>query len=457
MFNGNTHTFSNGFRVIYEKSPNHLPITAVNVICDVGSIDEPANLRGVSHLIEHVCFKGTSKYANSKDIYIQYDKIGAYINAYTTNRYTGYVVKCDSQFIRKSLQILADMILHSVFNRAELVNEHQVVVEENIKSLNSAEEVILTETSRAIYRGSSFENPVDDLSYHLSKNGDMRTDALDYADIMAFYRRFYRPKNMILSIVSNLPFDKIIRILKTSDFVKHPPQMADVIISTPARNDCLAAKTGAEIKIIQKKGIENVLFAMAFRVCGNNHPDKYCLEFISNLLANTMSGRFFILLREKKSLVYNINIYTNYYDNIGDFTVFTQTDKRKLLSDISGHKKNGLVPSIVAIFNDLIKHGITEEELHTIKGFIRGKTLIDNENIDNQSFYNGTQLLMGGAADKIVSLQNVYSEFIENLTREQIHSAIRRYFTPANLCVSVMGGGDLPSKRSIETAFREFM
>ena len=79
-----SHVYPNGFRFVYEKSANTLPITSIQLFCDVGSVYETENIRGASHFIEHMCFKGTEKKHTSKEIFIEYDKIGAYFNAYTS-------------------------------------------------------------------------------------------------------------------------------------------------------------------------------------------------------------------------------------------------------------------------------------------------------------------------------------------------------------------------------------
>lgn len=93
-----THSFQNGFKLVHEKINNNLS-SSINVFCDVGSIYEPESLKGASHFIEHMCFKGTKKVPKAKDIYLTYDKIGAYLNAYTEKRYTCYTVKCDSDYL----------------------------------------------------------------------------------------------------------------------------------------------------------------------------------------------------------------------------------------------------------------------------------------------------------------------------------------------------------------------
>ena len=89
-----THVFPNGLKLIYEKSRSNIAITDIQVFCKVGSAMESDDIRGVSHLVEHMLFKGTKRRPLSKDISITYDKAGAYFNANTEKSYTSYIVKC---------------------------------------------------------------------------------------------------------------------------------------------------------------------------------------------------------------------------------------------------------------------------------------------------------------------------------------------------------------------------
>jgi predicted Zn-dependent peptidase len=128
-----TYSWPNGFRVIYEKSHVSVNDTHIQVFCDVGSAYETDNLRGASHFIEHMCFKGTHKVPTTKELMVNYDRIGAYFNAYTEKRYTCYVLRCDDEYIENSLVIMSEMILNSRFDKKEFVKEQRVVVEENIR------------------------------------------------------------------------------------------------------------------------------------------------------------------------------------------------------------------------------------------------------------------------------------------------------------------------------------
>lgn len=440
-----TFVFPNGFRLIYEKSTNVLPITSVNVFCDVGSVYEDSHLRGASHFIEHMCFKGTKKRPTAKEIFIEYDEIGAEFNAFTVKRFTCYVFKCDSKHVNKSIEILGDMMLNSTFASKEFEREHKVVIEENLNNKNDPEDQIYIYNDKLLYVGSSFEHPVDDISYH--NKGSLSRDT-----VLDFYHKHYRPDNMIFSIVTDVSFENIKKILLKSFFSTVKKE-----ITTPVGKHVvmyrglLSSKEGIKFNLVKKRGVENILFTASFRVCGNANHDKYRLDILSNMLSGTMSGRIFMALREKTGLIYSSNIDTNYYDAYGDFTIFTQTDADLIIRGAGGNTgKRGLIPMFVALLNDLVKNGVTQRELEITKGYIKGNLLIEMEDINTQCEYNGTQMLMSN--DKIVPYVDIYKRCYANITVADINNTIQKYIKREHMCVCLLGE-NLPSLKTVEREF----
>jgi predicted Zn-dependent peptidase len=436
-----THTFENGFRIIYEKSNNNIPISAVNIICDVGSAYETDNLRGSSHFIEHMCFKGTKNIKKAKELFIEFDKVGSYVNAFTTKRFTSYVFKCESKDLQKLTAIYSDMIMNSVFDKNEYEKEHKVVIEENIKDNNDAEYQIFVDSDKLIYNGSSFEFPVDSYEYHLDKT-------LLYDDVVEFYKENYIPNRMIFSIVTYISFEKVIKIIEKSKFMSKKKSKTNIFI-----NYNLHPQNDIQFKLTNKRGVDNILLTIGFRTCGNNNEDKYKLEFVSNILCGTMSGRIFMILREKYGLIYSSEIETDYYDENGNFVIFTQTDLHKI---IKYKNKKGVIPIIISLLNDLIKNGITQEEFLITKGNIKGNMLIEMEDINNHSEYNGIELLLKKDDLPVILYSQIYKKYFQEMKREDVNNMIKHYFTRERMSVCLLGE-KLPTLQSIEKEFHKFL
>jgi len=438
--------YPNGFRIIYEKSKNVLPVSAVNVFCDVGSIHETDDIRGASHMIEHMCFKGTKNIATANEIFIEYDKIGADFNAFTTKRYTCYSFKCESKYLEKLILIISDMMLNSTFPKNEYDKEHEVVIEENIDNENDAEDQIYTYTDKLIYTGTQFEYPVDTSSYHLKKRS-----ALPRTGVVEFYRKYYVPNNMIFSIVTDVAAETVDKYIKKSYFIKRvglseAPGVGLLMNELRPQHDI-------QYHLIKKRGVDNFLLTVGFRVCSIHSDDRWKLDVLQHLLSGTMSGRIFMKLREKKGLIYSSDIETNYFDKYGDFTIFTQTDQRLIFKGNNGIG-TGLLPSFVALLNDLVKNGVDEKELKIVKGFIRGSILIEQEDINTSCEYNGTEFLMG--KENIVPYRDMFKKYYENITCQDMNTVIKKYMKRELMSVCMMGE-HLPSQTSVKKEFDNFV
>jgi predicted Zn-dependent peptidase len=431
------HTFPNGFRVIYQKPKQLLPITAVHVFCKVGSIYETENVRGVCHFVEHMCFKGTQKIIHPNEIFANYDEIGAYINAYTEKEYTCYTLKCSDIFVENSTHILADMMLNSTFPPSEFKKEQKVIVEENIRNINDDEWFFFDKLNAIFYAGSSFAYPIDSIEYHPTAN------TLKYKNVLDWYNYYYHPENMVMSITSNLSFTKILHILKTSFFVKNKKRNFELQFNYTL--DLLPIlskdKGNHRIELYKKKGVSTNYVGVGFRTCNKKNPDRYPLKLLNHIL-NGLSGRLFTLLREKHGLTYRSNSVLEFKEHTGYLLIYAETDPHKTIKDGNSNQK-GVLPIILQLIHDLIQKGITTEELERFKGNMKGTYLMNLQEIDTLTSYNGMKyILSSNAADfrkNFVDYNDIYETYIDKITKEDIHSIIRKYFVVENRVIYILG------------------
>ena len=427
--------YPNDFKIVYEKSHSTVPITALYVFCDVGPVYEYDKMRGASHFIEHMCFKGTKKIPHSKDIFNEYAKIGAYFNAYTSKRYTCYTVKCQDEYIQHSLEILADMLMNSLFNATEFDKEERVVMEENNNNDNNPEHIINDATDQLIYAGSSYEFPIDSLDYHTKR-------MLQYKNVVEFYRTYYQPSNMFISVVSNCSFHTIESHLKKTLFLKkdrkdhHRIQVIQHSL-TPQRD--------INVRLIKKRGITNVHLNIAFRTSGHNNTDKYCFALLEKIMGDGLNGRLMMILREERGLVYGASANSEQCEYTGSFCFSTKTKAQNF---------KRVLPLMITVISDMIRRGITQKELTVAKGNFKGTAMIDLQDIVTQAKYNGEEVLMG--ENKIIPYKDIYEKCIEHIKVEDMNRVIKQYFTVQNMCVCVLSE-KLPSLESIQKACNEII
>jgi len=424
------YSFPNGFRIIYEKSKNVLPITSIQCICDLGSVYEKEEMRGASHFIEHMCFKGTKKIKHSRDIFKQYDSIGATLNASTFKRYTNYNVKCSDESFNNSINVLSDMVLNSVFDRKEYNKELRVVIEENINNSDSNANEVSDMSEKLVYSGTPYENPVDTIEYH-------QNNSLKYEEVVKTYELYYHPNNMLLSIVSNIPFTTVLRVVKQSYFFKNKLKNLELLTSSKLvlyKPPSYQSEINYNIKSVTNSNA--TYLTISFRTCSQYSQDKYPLNLLKRIIGGFFSSRLFMLLREDNGLTYKSTVSVGNYEQLGDFTIEILTDPKKLLKNGS---KKGVLPIVIEMLNNLVEKGITLSELTLAKNYNKGKYRINMEDIDYKAVHNAEYLLLYYGREDYVSYEGLFDAYYEPITREQVNMTIRKYLKKSNMNVCILG------------------
>ena len=420
------HEFSNGFKLIWQKPKNNLNVTSIQCICDLGSIHETKNTYGSSHFIEHMCFKGTKKLPLTKDIFQKYDEIGATFNAFTCKRYTCYYIKCIDDYITNCIIILSDLLLNSTFDKKEHYKELQVVIQENIKSEDNNQNIVNDIIESMIYKGSSYEHPVDNIKYHSHK--------LTHEMMLNIYHSFYCPENMILSVVSNISFKQIMQIVKKTYFL-HNKNMTLPKLKKFVFLNLTPQLEGPQCIIHKKKGIVSNNIAISFSTCSLYNTDKYVLDLLKTIVGGIGNSMLFDILREKNGLTYTSFVTTNYYENTGDFTITAITDPTKIM--FNGHKK-GVLKLIIELLNDLIINGIKQTFLKIAKQKLKGKINISLEDNDISSLYNAEYVLLYSNNNKYVSYDKMFDVYYKSINLNNINDVIRKYFKKINMNVCLL-------------------
>jgi len=434
------YTFPNGFRIIYEKSKNVLPITSIQCVCDLGSVYEKEEIRGASHFIEHMCFKGTKKIKHSKDIFKQYDSVGASLNASTFKRYTNYNIKCGDESFNTSIHVLSDMVLNSVFDRKEYNKELRVVIEENINNSDSNEGEISDMSEKLVYSGTPYENPVDTIEYH-------QNNSLKYEEVVKTYQLYYHPNNMLLSIVSNIPFVTVLRVVKQSYFFKNKSKNSELLMNNKLvlyKQPTYQNEINYNIRSVSNTNV--TYLTISFRTCSQYSQDKYSLILLKRIIGGFFSSRLFMLLREDNGLTYKSTVTVENYEQLGDFTIDILTDPKKLLKNGS---KKGVLPIVIEMLNNLIEKGISQSELTLAKNYNKGKYRINMEDIDYKAVHNAEYLLLYYGREEYVSYEDLFDAYYKPIAREQVNMIIRKYLKKSNMNVCILGKS-IPSFKIIK-------
>jgi len=442
-----THIFDNGCCLIYEKTD--LPLSSIQIYQQFGSIHEPPNLRASAHMIEHMVFKGCSKYEKSTTISDIYDKIGAEVNAYTEKSYTCYYVKCGYQYTQQALEPLGEMLFSSVFNKKDYELEHAVVIEENTLAVNDTDELESNEIERLLFNGTIYDSPIDNIAYHTKKSLDRET-------VFQLYKNVYIPQNTICSIVSHHPFKTIVHMLQNTRFTKsHIKQSPTFYIE----RQCAQQQNLFPISCISIP-LEAVRISLGFRTCPYNHPDRYILNLIKSFLSDGMNSFLFNELREKHGFTYSSEIEVNYYKTVGSFILYTEIDKTKTKQ---------VLPILKQILKNLYHKGMTYSQIKHTKQELKGRQILRLNNIDLSGKQNALAIINATNAVplsivplsivplstvplSIVPLSTIFEQKYAPITKEDVLRVCQTYFAP-NLLKGCLVGKDLPTTHSIHSLF----
>lgn len=356
-------TLKNGLRVATEFLPG-VESVAVAVSCGVGARYEKEHENGISHLLEHMAFKGT-KTRSARDIAEAFDMIGGQSNAYTSMEMTVYYAKVLKQDVRVAVDILGDILQNSVFDEEELKREKDVVIQEIGMHYDAPDDLIMDYFDETAYPGQPLGRSI--LSSEKQVNSYTREDLFNYMNA------HYRPTRMVLSAAGNIDHDTFV-------------QMAEEYFVMPAQGSGpsfdIAHYRGGDKRV--KRDLEQLHLLFGLPTVSMHHADYYALQLYSGILGGGMSSRLFQEVREKRGLAYTVYAMGSAYEDGGVMSIYAATspDKGKELSGVLADEVSGM------------SERVHEAELQRVKNQQKAELLMAREAPQTVATWIGRHLLM---------------------------------------------------------------
>ena len=187
--------------------------------------------------------------------------------------------------------------------------------------------------------------------------------------------------------------------------------------------------------IIENIKLEKTYLAVGFRICKRDHSDYFLLDILRIILCGNMSSLLFVELREKNGLTYTVNIDFDAYENVGNFIILTNVDKKRL---ITSYNKPGALNIIFKILKRLREKGVTSKQLKIAKGYLKGIMSLSLDDTANISYINGIRHLFN-QREKNISLDKIYKEKYHSITVSQVNRVIKKYLKKSNLACAFLG------------------
>ncbi len=386
----------NGMTALF-KPDSSLPITSLQVWVGAGSAYEDKNTRGLSHFLEHLIFKGTKKYPGDAISHLV-ETNGGVINAGTSKEYTVYYIDIQKEAFEQAADILADAMQNALMPDDEIERERPVVLEEIKRHDDSPEGVLYDIFSETIFTASPYK-------YRIIGDEEV-IRKVNRQEIMEYYKKFYVPSNMTVSIVGDLATDEVEKILlETFGKIPHGEKPLD-------RDMKETLKPSFEITR-RRKNVAHTYAICGFLGPNNKDENQFAAEISSIILGDGHSSRLYKNLREKKQLVYSIG--SSYYGQKGDgiFSVAAIFDRKNFGS---------VKKEVESELSKLAGEGPSAEELDRAKELIKSQWVFNQEKVHDQAGMLGYWHLQGNL--------NIIEEFmgkINSVTKEDVKKFLKNY------------------------------
>jgi predicted Zn-dependent peptidase len=363
-----------GLRLVTEGM-SHVRSVSVGLWVDVGSRDEPDELAGAAHLLEHLLFKGTAT-RSARDIAEAFDSVGGDVNAYTSREHTCYYARVLDTDLPMATEILFDMFRSAALREDDLEAERKVVLEEIGMSLDAPEDWVHDLFGESALPGHALRRPV--IGYAST------VGAMDRSRMADFYGT-YLPGRLVVSAAGNLEHDQL-----AADIVRvfgrgGPPFRRTV--GEPPRT--------ARAASYEQRTTEQVHLVWGGESLPRDDPDRYALSVLNALYGGGMSSRLFQGIRETRGLAYSIYSGYSMYIDGGLFSVYAGTGEStaaQVLDIVRGEA------------SELCSGGITEAEVERAKGHVKGGLVLSMDDPGGRMFRLGRTELVHGDIETVDEL-----------------------------------------------------
>lgn len=398
-------TLANGLKIIV-KEDHRAPVAVTMVWYNTGSADEPGGMTGVSHALEHMMFKGTSKYARgmfSKKIAL----LGGQENAFTNYDYTAYFEKIAASQVATTLELEADRMQNLLLDNDEFTREIKVIQEERrMRTDDNPQALTLERYMAAANLTDPYHHPV------IGWMSDLKQMTIH--DLRSWYQNFYTPNNATLVVVGDVKAKKVFELAHL--YFDALPKRPNFIRKTQTEPPITGSK---QVNIHAKAQLPMLMFGYTVPSIktATNTWEPYALEVVAGILDGGDNARFAKQLIRGNHIAANTDVsydlYSRYQTQFVLFAIPSQ-----------GHTLKQCKTAMLAEINRLKQEQVKEAELQRIKTQLIAQKTFEKDSILSQATELGLLETVGLGSDTAES----YSNHINAITPQQIQDIANRYF-----------------------------
>ena len=399
----------NGLRIVSSAMP-HTRSVCICIFIGTGSRYEMAEQAGLSHFVEHLCFKGTERRPTAKELSETIDGVGGILNGGTDKELTVYWAKVARPHFLLALDLLGDMLRNSKFDPVDMENERKIIIEELNMCMDSPQSRVDMLIDEVIW-------PAQPLGRDVAGSKET-VAAIDRNMLLDYLSTHYLPSNTVVSVAGDISHNEVVDAVMSAlgDWPDGVPMSW-----VPADNGQDASRL-----VVEPRKTEQAHLCLAVRGISHMHPDRFILDLLNLILGEGMSSRLFLEIRERRGLAYEIHSHVSHFHDSGSVNICAGVDPKRV---------EDAIEAIVMELVKLREEQVSEAEVIKAKELGKGRLMLRMEDTRNVTgWIGGQELLMGHirTVDEVISI-------LDAVTASELQRVARELFVTNKLCLALVG------------------
>ena len=407
----------NGLRVITQTMPAARSVS-VGLFVGVGSRHEDGNQAGLSHLLEHLVFKGTAGHPEAGGLSEAIEGCGGSVNAATDRELTVYSARVPAEASHRALEVVADLVLRPLLRHADLVAEKPVIVDEIRMYVDSPGDHVFSLFDQLLFGDHALGREI--------AGSPRSVRRATHAAVLQHWASWYRPEHLVLAVAGRIEHEAVLDEAAGWSPLARPGEVraAGLGTSDSALRPPIAGPPGA-VRVDHRRLAQGNL-CLGMPGVSRDDPDRWALDLLGAVLGDGMSSRLFLELRERRSLAYDVSTFAATYNDCGTFGVHAGFDP---------DKARDVVGAVLAELERVVQDPVSASELERARAYTRGRLLLRMEETGAVSAWLGTGESL---LPRILTVDEVVAK-LEAITEEDILRVARRFVRPELARLAVLG------------------
>jgi predicted Zn-dependent peptidase len=404
-----------GERVISERVPSVRSVS-LGLWIGAGSRDETDAKAGASHFIEHLLFKGSSRYT-AQEIAEIFDGLGGELNAATSREHTVVYARVPDRHLETAVDVMSDMVFAPTFDDVD--SEREVVLEEIAMYEDTPQELVHDLFSEAVFRSHALGRPVIGTADVIA--------SINKRTIAAYHRSMYTPGNIVIAAAGNLQHDKLVKLLERAQ--------------RTARNGGARVRPPL-VKVpppgvrFQRKNTEQYHVCVGAPGISRSDRRRFAASLLDSILGGSASSRLFQEIREKRGMAYAVYTFAAQYSDTGLFGVYVGTREENLAACLE------IVAEQIA---DVAAGNLRPRELERAKENLKGRITLSMESTSNRMSRLGKSLITD---TELLSFDRIIAE-IDAVEPDNVSELASVLLAPERLSAAGIGPGEARFRRAL--------